>query len=245
METDIPDNRIANHKLTALPVEKIWQNADGTEMTAPGTESVKIQLYRNGLPVQGRTVALSAENDWSFVYEGLRQYDDEGKPYIYEVKEEVPEGYEAVYEQDAESRLITITNIRMTGSLVITKTVDKINMANGAPVFTFRISGPDGQVFYRTITFETDKELTKSITVSGLPMGTYTVKELDSLRYKQVSVNAGTQQVTRENVPQFIFKNELTSDKYNSHSDMIINSFRMDEEGSVVVSQTREVKEEK
>lgn len=245
VETDIPDNRIANHKLMALPVEKIWQNADGTEMTAPGTESVKIQLYRNGLPVQGRTVALSAENDWSFVYEGLRQYDDEGKPYIYEVKEEVPEGYEAVYEQDAESRLITITNIRITGSLVITKTVDKINMANGAPVFTFRISGPDGQVFYRTITFETDKELTKSITVSGLPMGTYTVKELDSLRYKQVSVNAGTQQVTRENVPQFIFKNELTSDKYNSHSDMIINSFRMDEEGSVVVSQTREVKEEK
>ena len=118
-------------------------------------------------------------------------------------------------------------------------------MANGAPVFTFRISGPEGKVFYRTITFETEKELTKSITVSGLPLGTYTVEELDSLRYRQISVNAAVQQVTRENVPQFVFKNELTSDKYYSHSDMIINSFRMDEEGSVVVSQTREVTEEK
>lgn len=364
---------VVNEKveLTEVPVTKEWLNADGTK--TPGQEAVKVNLYRDGELVTGTEIALNQDNNWSYTYEDLRKFDENGREYIYSVEEIPVPGYEASYEKDQSGR-ITILNTQMVteielekrdsgndkglnditfklynstekilkaenlvdtqvtakkdrkdgylkfenlscgtyllveeeplagyqeaepwilevtevidavtkektltveiydtvlkgsayvkngeayaaaviyndelpkGNLKITKTVDKVDLAYGAPVFTFKITGPEGLVLYRTITFTNESELTKSITVTNIPAGEYTVEELDTLRYTLVAPSFWeTKTVSAKETPEFEFTNKLTNDKYYSHSDVLVNSFRMGEDGTVSISKDRQVTEE-
>ena len=125
------------------------------------------------------------------------------------------------------------------GSLVITKTVDEVNMVHGEATFTFKIEGPEGEVLYRTITF--DEEIangaSKSVTISNLPVGTYKVTELTTLRYKCVNAEQ-SKDVVAEQTTNFEFYNEKVFDKYYSHSDVKVNvvTFERDADGNIIGS---------
>lgn len=150
------------------------------------------------------------------------------------------------WKEDKQLEQAVIKNVPMRGKLIITKTVDQVNLNNGAATFTFELKGPNGLVMYRTITFEeaTSQESSKSITINNLPVGSYTVREMDNLRYTLVSANNVTRTVTSTSTPEFGFKNVKKPDKYYYHSDVVINSFRQDEDGNVTITRTREVSEE-
>lgn len=142
-----------------------------------------------------------------------------------------------------------IENVPAVGSLVITKQIDGLNRAYGDASFTFRIENTDGEVWYRTISFTDENVLSRSLTVENLPVGEYTVTELDQLRYTQQQVvvtaaetdGSNTARVTLEDVPVFGFVNVQKDDRYYSHSDLMVNSFRRSGDGTIEISREREV----
>lgn len=149
------------------------------------------------------------------------------------------------YEKGAEYKVLlegerAIENTPERGALKITKTVDKVETVHGAASFTFKIEGPEGMVLYRTITFEgeTGGEATKSVTVTGLPAGSYTVTELDALRYECITEKEQTKEVTAEETPEFAYKNKKVFENYYSHTDNVVNqvSFIRDGEGNITGS---------
>ncbi|RHO56273.1 fibro-slime domain-containing protein [Eubacterium sp. AM05-23] len=146
---------------------------------------------------------------------------------------------------------ITVENKKKLGSLKITKTIDSVNYEDGDPVFTFKISGPgnsedpDFQVFYRTLRLSKDVGKTASITIDNLPIGEYTVEELNTMRYTCISSNLQTGTVQQNNTEEtkdtppveLTFTNKLTNEDYFSHTDVVENSFKIGEDGTVTVEQ--------
>lgn len=147
---------------------------------------------------------------------------------------------------------VEVTNTKKLGSLKITKTItddSKVDYMDGDPIFTFKITGPnniDGQepqVFYRTLRLSEDVGKTASITIDNLPIGEYTVEELNTMRYTCTSDNPQTDTVQQNNTEEtkntlpteFSFTNKLTNEDYFSHTDVVENSFKIGEDGTVTV----------
>ncbi len=147
---------------------------------------------------------------------------------------------------------VTVTNTLKLGSLKITKTItedSKVDYMDGDPIFTFKITGPNNiegqepQVFYRTLRLSKDVGKTASITIDNLPIGEYTVEELNTMRYTCTSSNPQTGTVQQNNTEEtkdtppveFTFTNELTNEDYFSHTDVVENSFKIGEDGTVTV----------
>ncbi|MGI6117744.1 MAG: Spy0128 family protein, partial [Bilifractor sp.] len=86
---------------TDLSVYKKW--AAGLEK-----EAVTVQLLQNGEAVEGGTVTLSADNNWSCSFDNLPKYDENGNEYLYSVEEIGGKWlYELTWNSDGS---ITITN---------------------------------------------------------------------------------------------------------------------------------------
>lgn len=162
--------------------------------------------------------------------------------------EEKPEAERFYIAMGEAAKEMVIENIKQgpeLGKLTITKQVYGLDLAFGAPTFSFKIEGPEGLVLYRTITFEDDSTNQKSITIINLPVGTYKVTELSTLRYQLVSPTGSDQkEVKAKENTEFLFINELKNRKRYSHSDVVVNGFRKNENGEVEIYQDREVHEE-
>ena len=147
---------------------------------------------------------------------------------------------------------VTLTNTLKLGSLKITKTItddSKVDYMDGDPIFTFKITGPNNiegqepQVFYRTLRLSKDVGKTASIIIDNLPIGEYTVEELNTMRYTCTSDNPQTDTVQQNNTEEtkntppteFSFTNQLTNEDYFSHTDVVENSFKIGEDGTVTV----------
>ncbi|ALU16165.1 fibro-slime domain-containing cell surface protein [Eubacterium limosum] len=147
---------------------------------------------------------------------------------------------------------VTVTNTLKLGSLKITKTITEdsnVDYMDGDPIFTFKITGPNNiesqepQVFYRTLRLSKDVGKTASITIDNLPIGEYTVEELNTMRYTCISSNPQTGTVQQNNTEEtkdtppveFTFTNKLTNEDYFSHTDVVENSFKIGEDGTVTV----------
>lgn len=253
------ENLVKNEKAIDITITKEWKDARGNEIKDTPVDKIQVELRRKCEATKNddhvADIILSEDNGWTETITGLNYRGDgaitEWNYYVIE-KTEV-EGYNPVYSdavmdttvEGAYKAQITLTNEEESGSLIITKTVDQVDLAYGAPVFTFKITGSDGLVLYRTITFTNETELTRSVTVTNIPVDKYTVEELDTLRYTRVAPSAWeTKTVSETETPEFQFTNKLTNDKYYSHSDVIINSFRMDDDGNITISKDRQVTEE-
>lgn len=73
--------------------EKVW--AEGSKNIP---ESVTVTLYANGVPMN-RTLELNAANNWRGVFYALSEFDANGDPITYTVKELAVNGYGATYEE--------------------------------------------------------------------------------------------------------------------------------------------------
>lgn len=252
---------IYNDLTTDFEFKKIDKETD------KALEGVEFKLYAVGAGENGKDVLVKTVTSDK---DGMVKFEDIIKG-SYRLEETKKDGYEAAGPwylevkvndkntglqmslkndkgedvKKVEAGMYVIENTPEKGSLTITKTVDKVNLVYGAPSFTFKIEGPDGLVLYRSITFENATELTKSITINNLPLGTYKVTELETLRYTLVTANGVKGTVTANGEAKVAFTNKLTDTERYSHSDIVINSFRMDENGNIQISQTREVTEDK
>ncbi len=97
------DNTIAINPNVKIAATKVWKN--DAENLRP--ESITVQLLADGEVVEGKTLELNANNNWTAEFTDLQKYQDLTRTEIvYSVEEvEVPEGYTSKVEG------MTITNI--------------------------------------------------------------------------------------------------------------------------------------
>lgn len=88
-----------------VSVKKVWEGSDEIP------DSIHVTLFQDGKEFE--TVSLSSENRWKYVWE-----DMEGLHW-YEIKEDIPEGWECEVAQDGDSFVVTNTyaggNLPQTG----------------------------------------------------------------------------------------------------------------------------------
>lgn len=268
--TDGPENLytqsfLYNEKNIVVTVTKKWEDGRGGSIEA-GADTVIAELWRSHedeCRVIGKhaqkvaEVTLNESNKWTVDVSTdaggnlLEEYGGaDNQKWSYYIKELDTPGYTAEYEEpevtqteDGINIELVMTNIPDNGALVITKTVDKVNLIHGKAAFVFKIEGPEDMVLYRTITFdeETQTQTSKSLRIANLPVGDYTVTELSALRYKldeAASDQGVVKQVSAVAEPEFQFKNTKDYDNYYSHTDVCVNkvTFTKDENGNITGS---------
>lgn len=117
---------VNNKILISVNVTKEWNDTDA-ENYRP--DSVTVQLYKNNTAVTGKTLVLTAANDWKGSFTDLPEYDGEDKN-VYTVKEVDLSGSYTATEDTANNRY-TITNTAkwsnedaITGAALTIKKVD-------------------------------------------------------------------------------------------------------------------------
>ncbi|MFC4386611.1 Cna B-type domain-containing protein [Gracilibacillus marinus] len=113
---------------TSIHVDKVWM--DDNNATNKRPDQITVELYRSDDTSNAyRTKVIRADNGWEYTFDNLEVYDDEGKPYTYEVRELPVEGYRTVV-SDTDND-VQITNIR-TGktSVSVTKQWNDNNNAD-------------------------------------------------------------------------------------------------------------------
>lgn len=157
----------------------------------------------------------------------------------YQVEQLVNESTDAAYvivttNQNFQGKLL-ITNEKKVGSLIIHKKISTdshVDMDDGDPIFTFKITKEDlSYVTYRTIRLS-DVLREGSVTISDLPFGTYTVTELDTLRYESQSPIIQTVKLQKDQ-QTVTYVNKLVREDSFSHTDVVENQFYTDEQGIV------------
>lgn len=144
-----------------------------------------------------------------------------------------------LYESDGTTPVTdnVIYNDPANYNLTIKKQIDKTSFSYGDPTFTFKVTDEKGNVYYRTVRFtdatqigyDTDKGL--SVTIENLPVGNYTVEELDTIRYK-LDGTAKSQNVTIRNTDVLVqFKNKLAIPDNFSDTDVVVNEYTHGENG--------------
>ena len=95
-------------RLTSITIKKVWN----TESSIEATDSVTIQLLKNGNVV--KTATLNAQNNWQITYNDMPESDD------YSIKEvDVPKGFTATYKQNGYVfTAINTSNLIQTGQLI-------------------------------------------------------------------------------------------------------------------------------
>lgn len=132
-----------------IPVTKTWvDNHDGW---GKRPASVTIQLMQNGslyktlkLQKDGglleeiwQAVTGQVDNQWSYTFENLPKYDENGVRYVYTVKEVTPDDYEVSYDQEK----FEITNTRDGDLLVEKEVTGSDGQKNREFHFTVTLSG--------------------------------------------------------------------------------------------------------
>lgn len=84
-------------RLIDLEVHKVWSDSGENR-----PESVKIQLLKNGKPIE--TVTLNEQNEWQYRWKQLRSDEDWS---VCEI--DIPKGYTVSYKQDG--TVFTVTNV--------------------------------------------------------------------------------------------------------------------------------------
>lgn len=86
---------------------KVWVDANNQDGMRP--LAITVNLLRDGLIRD--TKIVTADDNWSFLFDGLAKYDEDGNEYVYTIAEEAVEGYTSKLEGDAVNGF-TITNTK-------------------------------------------------------------------------------------------------------------------------------------
>ncbi|GAA0441455.1 hypothetical protein GCM10008983_18270 [Lentibacillus halophilus] len=74
--------------LTEVNGEKTWENDSSSDRP----ETITVNLLQDGEEIDSQDV--TAEDNWSYSFTGLAEFDEQGSPYNYTVEEEAVDGYE-------------------------------------------------------------------------------------------------------------------------------------------------------
>ena len=160
-----------------ITVTKVWD--DGEDELGVRPTSVIVNLSN------GDEAELTGENNWTYVFENLPIYDENGKVIEYDVTEEDVPGYISNKSGDIEEGF-TFTNT-VTTSITITKIwEDNDDILNRPESITIQLQAND-EDYGDEITMEPDEDGNWILTIEGLPAYldgkeiTYTVKEAVSV----------------------------------------------------------------
>ena len=139
---------------------------------------------------------------------------------------------------------IKITNVRALGNLRINKQIDKANLLNGDPIFTFKIErlGANGttilETLYRTVRFSTIGTINeKYVLLSNIPVGQYRVTELDTMRFNLISAQPQVATVYGGSTPaQVNLVNHRDTTENYSHTDVVVNEFTIGTDGTITIN---------
>ena len=127
-----------------IPVTKIWDDISNEFNKRP--ESVTVELLADGEPVRQVVLTKANEesrnkNNWSYTFENLDKYRDEGIEIIYTVREvNVPYGYTVAYSKDADGTLlVTNTHYEAYGDITFLGTKVLSGRKMNAGEFSFKI----------------------------------------------------------------------------------------------------------
>ncbi len=130
-----------------ITVTKVWDDSDDMDGKRP--ESVTIQLYADGVAVNGKTLYLAANDDdadldWKDTFRNLLKYRDQGVEIIYTIAEVIPanstlatyynletEGKPGIAGTMAGGFTVTNKHVPLTRDVVVTKTWEDASNQDG------------------------------------------------------------------------------------------------------------------
>ena len=149
---------------TSYTVTKSWDDNNNQDGKRPG--SVTVQLCKTvteddltkEVPIEGKTLTLSADNGWTGTFDNLAVYED-GQPITYTVQETVvPDGYKSKVSLNPETHTFTVTNTHTPETVDISgsKTWDDgYNQDNIRPdSITIRLLADEAPYAFQSVTEE-------------------------------------------------------------------------------------------
>ena len=129
---------------------KIWDDADNQDGIRP--DEITLNLLANGVEIASQKV--TAEDDWSYTFEGLARYENQGEEIEYTIEEEAVEGYEVSIDGYDITNSYTPEVIDITGS----KTWDDADNQDGVrpQAITVRLLANGEEVDTVEVTEESD-----------------------------------------------------------------------------------------
>ena len=149
-QSEVNDYDITNTRseTTSIVVTKGWKDDESEERP----ELITVMLLQNGEVIN--TADVTAESGWTYEFENLQAYDENGVAYVYTIEEEAVEGYETTVNG------YDITNLRVgTTSVEGTKTWKDDNAEirpesivielhqNGKKIETLEVTAADDWMF--------------------------------------------------------------------------------------------------
>lgn len=176
-----------------------------------------------------------------------------------------------VYNGEEKTNVFTV-NVR-TGKLNIIKILNPTDYdrKDGSPIFTYKITVENdllnmNEVYYRYIKLNDDSGNAMDAILDGLPVGTYTIEELDTLRFDFVKFEIPSESDYAdiiENNPKGKVKlsvkhfnnqddytviaqytNKEKSNEYDSDNDIIVNTFERTDDGVKIEQKFKSVTNE-
>lgn len=176
-----------------------------------------------------------------------------------------------VYNGTINTNVFTV-NVR-TGKLSIIKKLDPTDYdgKDGSPIFTYKITVENqllnmNEVFYRYIKLNDDSGNAMDAILDGLPVGTYTIEELDTLRFDFVKFERPSESdyadiiennqkgKVKLSVEHFNNQDDYTviaqytnkekSNEYDSDNDIIVNTFERTDDGVKIEQKFKSVTNE-
>ena len=84
---------------TSVSGDKKWNDGDNQDGIRP--DEVEVKLLANGAPIQNQTLKPDPTGKWSYKFDDLDKYDNDGNLINYTVEEDEIQGYTASYEKTA------------------------------------------------------------------------------------------------------------------------------------------------
>ena len=84
---------------TSISGDKKWNDGDNQDGIRP--DEIEVKLLANGAPIQNQTLKPDPTGKWSYKFDDLDKYDNDGNLINYTVEEDEIQGYTASYEKTA------------------------------------------------------------------------------------------------------------------------------------------------
>ena len=237
---------------TKVDVEKVWDDeADSSKRPA----NITVELLKDGESfTPPKTIELTESASWKGAFIGLDKYNDDGTLIQYTVKENEVEGYKATITGDMQTGfVITNTLTDVNGKLQIKKVFAAGTEAfgDGRDVFSFKITNDEGKTWYMHVNGADTATVDGEEDELTLPVGQYTVTELENLNYRyeqttskvQNTETSGNYQivvnVTAESneVPVVVeFTNTRKDDPGITDGSGVINKFTQNSDGTITIT---------
>jgi hypothetical protein len=211
---------------TTVSGTKTWDDADDQDGARP--ESITIRLYRDGEEIASKTV--TEKDQWSWTFDNLDKYEDEGQEVEYTITEDAVENYSTTYDGYNVTNSYTPNEVSVT---VFKRWSDSRNINGFRPKNIFVELLADGKVVEnKTITLNAANNWRATFTelpkyVDGKKI-TYTVEE--------IPVDGYTTRYSGDAVNGYIITNTLIERESKEPGNPVLPSNGSDDSGEYVTT---------